>query len=289
MTPKALVSAIEVRLGISGKPIQLRDAIESELLRSGVGVATAAEVVDQVKDKVASEILRRKEARDAMGEIAILHLHGSQNELVHGSSFVFSTDSHSIRQAKINRRSVDEIYRSLKGLNFSQFELFGSRVLNEIGCPTPKVTQHAGDQGIDFYGDLSVGGLLGFDPGVAHLLHQTRVILVGQAKHYPNSNIGPSTVRELVGALSLSRTFTFSSDNIDLLSEVKLRPFSPVLALLFSTGDFTKGARNLAAKAGLIVFSGWQLSVFLADKGIGIVEHNGEKQFDPVKFGEWLS
>lgn len=133
------------------------------------------------------------------------------------------------------------------------------------------------------------GGRSGVDPAILRLMHDTRVAIVGQAKHYPDRAIGPSTVRELVGALSLARTRTFSQEGIDLLNDVQLRPFSPVLAMLFSTGSFTKGARMLALRAGLIVFSGWQLSVFLADRGVGVIEVGGAMQFDITKFREWLS
>jgi restriction endonuclease Mrr len=122
-------------------------------------------------------------------------------------------------------------------------------------------------------------------------MHETRVVLVGQAKHYPDPKnaIGPATVRELVGALSLSRTATYSQDDVDLLDDVELRPFTPVLALLFTTGQFTKGARHLAARAGLIAFSGWQLAVFLADKGVGLVEDHGKMLFDAPTFAKWLA
>lgn len=119
-------------------------------------------------------------------------------------------------------------------------------------------------------------------------MHETRVILVGQAKHYPKTTIGPATVRELVGALSLARTYTYSKDNLDLLNDVRLRPFSPVLALLFSTGDFTKGARNLANRAGLIAFSGRQLAVFLADRGVGLKKDQSGHKFDAATFSDWL-
>ena len=98
----------------------------------------------------------------------------------------------------------------IQSLTFEQFEKFGRSVLRELGCTTAKVTPHAGDQGIDFYGCLSVGSLVGADTAILKLMHETRVILVGQAKHYPNSAIGPAIVRELVGALSLSRTYTYS-------------------------------------------------------------------------------
>jgi len=286
MTPKAVVNAISTRLGVTGAPCQLRDAIERELLESGVGAATAAESVDQLLHKVVAEINRRRDEREANGEIATLHLRG---EMVHGSSHVFGDDPDHIRQSKLNRISVDEIQKHIRELTFSQFETFGRCVLRELGCTTAKVTRHAGDQGIDFYGELSVGSIVGADPSILKLMHETRVILVGQAKHYPHSSIGPSIVRELVGALSLARTYTYSQDNLDLLNDVHLRPFSPVLAILFSTGDFTKGARHLAKRAGLIVFSGWQLAVFLADRGVGLVSDHGSMRFDAKTFDAWLA
>jgi hypothetical protein len=289
MTPKAIVNAIEIRLGVTGAPLQLRDAIEQELLDIGFQEAAAAEHVDRVRKKVLYELTRRRDERDEMGEIAVLHVRGSNDEIVHGSSYVFSDDPEHIQESKLNRISVDEIYRHVRKMSFSQFETFGRCVIREIGCDDAKVTPHAGDQGIDFYGSISIGGLLGADLAILKLMHETKMILVGQAKHYPTTVIGPAIVRELVGALSLSRTYTYSKDSLDLLGDVKLRPFSPVLALLFSTGDFTKGARHLAKRAGLIAFSGWQLSVFLADKGVGLIADHGTRKFDAAVFDEWLS
>lgn len=289
MTPKAVVTAIECRFGVTGFPCQIRDAIEHELLERGVDPASAAEQVDQLRQKVVTEINRRRDERDAMGEIAILRLRGKENEIVYGSCYVFGDDGDQIKQAKLNRISADKIHSHISSLTFSQFERFGRSVLRELGCGTAKVTPHAGDQGIDFYGDLNVGTLTGADPAILKLMHETRMILIGQAKHYPQTPIGPAIVRELVGALSLSRTYTYSRDDLDLLDDVELRPFSPVLALLFSTGDFTKGARNLAKRAGLIAFSGWQLAVFLADRGVGLVNDGPNKKFEPSAFETWLA
>ena len=56
MTPKAIVNAMEVRHGITGPPGQLRDAIERQLLASGMGAASAAEQVDMLRKKVIAEI-----------------------------------------------------------------------------------------------------------------------------------------------------------------------------------------------------------------------------------------
>ncbi|MGN8152491.1 restriction endonuclease [Agrobacterium sp. 22094] len=288
MTPKAIVAAMEARFGLLGSPMQLRDAIERELLDSGISAAAAAETVYTVRRKVVAEIKSRRDSRDELGEISILHLRGLDDEIVFGSSFIFGDDPDDIRESKFNRVFADEIYRAIKALTFAQFERFGRNILREMGASNATVTPHAGDQGIDFYGDISVGAIAGANPAILKLMHETRVILVGQAKHYPATTIGPATVRELVGALSLSRTYTFSKDNLDLLNNVKLRPFSPVLALLFSTGSFTKGARHLAERAGLIAFSGWQLAIFLADRGVGIVAKKDTKVFDTDVFNAWL-
>src|ERR1700744_3642401 len=105
MTPKAIVNAIEARLGVTGVPRQVRDAIETELLAAGFGLAAAAEQIDQLKSKVVSEIARRHSELDERGEIAILHVRGIGNEIVSGSSFVFGDDTDQIRQAKQNRIS----------------------------------------------------------------------------------------------------------------------------------------------------------------------------------------
>jgi len=288
MTPKAIVDAIEEMLGITGRPLEVRNAIERVLLENGVNEAAAAERTHQLHKKVKIEISQRRDIREAAGEIAILHLRGQHEEILHGSSHVFQDDRNSIKKAKLNRIFVDEIYTRIRDLSFAQFEVFSRCVLRELGCKTARITPHAGDQGIDFYGELTVGDLLGADPAILKLMHETRLIFVGQAKHYPSNSIGPSTIRELVGALALSRTYTFSRDDIDLLDDISMKPFSPVMALLFSTGEFTKGARNLAQRAGLITFSGWQLAVFLADKGVGLVADTGQSRFDASAFDAWL-
>lgn len=288
MTPKSIVDSIEAALGLTGSPRETRDAIERVLLNVGLDVAAAAEQSDRHRRAVLREIERRQDYSMSTGEISVLSLR-ERTEIVHGSCFVFTDDTDGVRQAKLNRVSANDIYKHIRGLSFSQFERFGRSVLQELGCAA-KVTPHANDQGIDFFGKLTVGGLLNADPAILKLMHETQVILVGQAKHYPNRTIGPAVIRELVGAMALSRTRTFSSEDIELFDEVELRPFSPVLALLFSTGEFTKGARQLAKRAGLIAFSGWQLAVFLADKGVGLVAADSQPRpaFDAEAFNVWL-
>jgi hypothetical protein len=286
MTPKAIADAIEIEIGIVGHPRQLRDAIELELLRGGKSAASAAEISDRMRSRVEKEIVRRSSELD----FSILSMRGQSGELVHGASYIFPDDGHDKKASKRGRIYATDLLEKIQSLTYGEFESFGRSVLREIGCSTAKVTPHAGDQGIDFYGEITVGSLLKKPDNILNLMHETRLVIVGQAKRYiaSGNTIGPNTVRELVGALSLSRTRTYSRDDIDLLDDVELQPFTPVLALLFTTGKITKGARQLAKRAGLIAYSGQELALFLADRGIGIVGSEGSAQFDAAAFEAWL-
>lgn len=122
------------------------------------------------------------------------------------------------------------------------------------------------------------------------LAHDVEVRFAGQAKHYHNNSVGPSAVRELVGAISLARHKTFSSKTDDFFEDFGLKSFNPLVALLFSTGEITAGARSLAGGAGMIIKSGMQIAVFLADRGVGMkMNESGVIVFDRENFDIWLS
>jgi hypothetical protein len=59
--------------------------------------------------------------------------------------------------------------------------------------------------------------------------------------------------------------------------------------MLFTTGELSSGAVQLAAEAGLIARTGEQLAVFLADKSVGMIEVDGENRFDNNAFLIWLN
>jgi hypothetical protein len=176
----------------------------------------------------------------------------------------------------------------MRALTFSEFETFGKRVLSELGAAFSHVTPHGNDQGIDFFGHFSLGQIQELPAPFFSLAHDVRLLFAGQAKHYPTSALGTAVVRELVGAVALARTKTFSQDGVDIFAELEIRPFSPVVALLFTTGQITTGAYRLAASAGVVAKSGSQLATFLADRGVGMLQEEGSAKFDPERFEDWL-
>jgi hypothetical protein len=42
-------------------------------------------------------------------------------------------------------------------------------------------------------------------------------------------------------------------------------------------------------RADIIARNGEHLALFLADRGIGIIEQNGKKVFDPARLAAWLA
>lgn len=288
MTPKQITDALELSIGPSGSVRQLRDEIENVLLtKFSQPPTTAAELSEKLKSKIVVEITERAEAAIESGSFSTLDLRNNETA-VHGTLHLFPGEDASVTSAKRNRQQAHRLLRAIKALDFSDFEKLGGAVLRELGCTTPRVTRHSSDQGIDFYGEVSIGEVLKQHAHLFYLMHATRTVIVGQAKHYPTRTIGPSVVRELVGALSLARTSSFSKPEIDLFDKMELKPFSPALAMLFTTGEFTRGACQLAKEAGILLYSGWQISVFLADCKVGMRSVGDALEFDEPSFHSWL-
>ena len=289
MTPKKITDQLEQTVGYSGRPRQLRDAIEHVLLdRFGQPATEAAEVSENLCEKVAEEIETRFGKSLEIGTVAPVSLR-LNHTVIHGSLFVFPDDPPSDILSKQIRIKSEDLFFAMRSLDFDQFEKFCGAVLREMGCPSPVVTSRSTDQGIDFFGETTIGGLLGEHIHRKRLLHSARTVILGQAKHYPNRKIGPKEVRELIGALTLARTSSFSKPDLDLFDKADLRPNTPTLAVLFSTGDFTAGARHLADEAGIVLYSGIQLAVFLADCQVGIRIDGEIYAFDNSDFRTWMS
>lgn len=290
MTPLKIAEKIEIRLGVDASPTPLKSAIElvlhTEFLLPAI---QAAERSERVVDAVARMIADRSATKEATGHLPILALVGSAGDVVCGSCYVLPADVPAVASAKANRIHAQALLTEMKKLSFAQFERFGAAVLRELGVQNPNITTHSDDQGIDFYGDFSFGQLQGAPAPFFKLAHDVTFAFAGQAKHYPTRSIGPDTVRELIGAISLARTKTYSKATIDLFENIAVKPFSPLLAMLFTTGDITSGATQLSEAAGIIARSGNQLALYLADRGVGIESTSAGKSFNPMLFEAWLN
>ena len=288
MTPKAMLDRLESVIGISGHPRRLQEAIEIELCNvSGLPPVQAAEQAEELEGHVRNLINKRRIERESNGIFPVIVLTSASERSVAGACWVESGDSPDMVSVKRRRLQVEPLYREIRSLTFNEFEIFGSKVLKELGASLVQITPHSEDQGIDFYGVLSLGIFGTSSPPICQLAHDVTIRFAGQAKHYPNSAIGPSMIRELVGSIMLARYKLFTKET-DIFKDLGLLAFNPLLAILFTTGRFTRGSIELSAKAGIIARDGEQLSVFLADRGVGVDEDDENVRFNRDKFRAWL-
>jgi hypothetical protein len=283
---KDVLNKLEIDIGISGRPVRLRDAITYTLQESfGFPEIQATENAELLEAQI-RELILKEEGKIASPKLTIV---ASAEHLVSGYLFVNSSDSFDVAAAKRGRLNVNILLQEIRNLTFPEFERFGACVLKELGAKQVRVTSRSADQGIDFYGVLSLGQNSFLPSPFGQLAHDVRLLFAGQAKHYPIRPIGPELMRELVGSISLARhkVFTISEDLFE--EGIELLPFNPLVAMFFTTGRFTNGALDLAKQSGVIAKSGEELAVFLADRNVGMYDDHGEVKFDKAKFHKWLS
>lgn len=289
MTPAELLPRVEAAIGLQGPPRALRQVLEEEMRRHfHLLPIRAAEQAERLEERVRRRIAEKQRKMEKEGTIPVVIVHHANTRWVVGSCWVDPGDHQAISAAKQGRVHAQQILDALRNLTADQFERFGSRILRELGAEQVQVTRRSGDNGVDFYGFLSLGGIIQHPPAICQLAHNIQLLFAGQAKHYPNNPIGPATVREVIGAIALARFKVFSSEP-DFFEAFKLLPFNPLIALLFTTGRFTKGAMELAEASGIIARSGEQLATFLADRNIGVAVNDEVTSFEPDLFTDWLN
>lgn len=211
----------------------------------------------------------------------------SSSYMIQGVCFVEPRDTVDVREQKRKRLHWQDYYAVLRELDPRQFEVLCSRVLGLLGVPSPQLTPYQGDEGIDFYGRLSLGDLVGH--GAIFPIFETRLVvwLVGQAKHYLHTKIATPNVRELVGAATLGRTRAFSKN--DVYPDLRIRACDPVIMLFFTTGEISPYGWALCNRAGVAAMDGEMLATFLADKGIAVRTNGPAQEFHADSFVEWVA
>ena len=210
----------------------------------------------------------------------------SSNYMVQGACFVEPSDSTEVKEQKRKRFHWQEYYTALRELTPREFEILCSKVLGLLGVQNPRLTPYQGDEGIDFYGQLSIGDLIGH--GATFPVFETRLViwLVGQAKHYQDTRVATPDIRELVGAATLGRARAFAKG--DRYPDLRIRVCDPVVMLFFTTGQISVNGWALCNYSGVAAMDGEMLAAFLADKGVAIQPAENERAFDPNLFAAWL-
>lgn len=267
-----IVCQLEVGFDRYRAPEDLTDLVVAHLRTVGEVSAEALEWVDENRSNFSDEIDRKQAAAQAEGVFYPLEVFGSFREYVRGSCFPDPSLDPVIQEARKRRGEYSQARKELEAINWREFEILSKVVVEKMGALDAKFSPRSDDGGIDFYGRLELEGRLDDPLPLGGVDRRLRVWLVGQSKHYPEREVGPGDVRELVGAVELART----GGAPQRWEEFKLRPFDPVAYLFFTTGSFSSGAKNLLEKSGVVTMNGDQLATFLVDVGAGIDGTSGK-------------
>lgn len=136
-----------------------------------------------------------------------------------------------------NRKVRKELHKRLLEMDWNEFERLIARLLAKIGFDEIEITGKVKDGGIDVRGTLVVGDVI-----------RTRMAV--QVKRWKKENVQTPVVQQVRGSLGPHEQ-----------------------GLIITTGDFSKGARENAAKPEfkpVALMNGEQLVALLVENGIGV-------------------
>lgn len=207
------------------------------------------------------------DSRNADGRLVRYDFNSSDVQFIQGSCFPEPGDSDALKEAKRRRAPGSEYLAAIQSVSPRQFEGVCRGVLELLGCKKPSLTRAANDQGIDFFGVLSLEGLLGKGFGLPNVDRVFKAWLVGQAKQY-SGRVSTNELRELAGSVQLARANVYS-DGGTALANLRMRIFDPVFYLFLTAGGLTVDTRRLASRSGIIAIDGESVAALLADAKIG--------------------
>lgn len=212
----------------------------------------------------------------------------SSKYMIQGACFIERKDDPAIREQKIQRLRWNDYYQVLRDLEPRQFETFCARIIKVLGAKDVILTPSTRDEGIDFFGRLSLADMIGHRPIFRTFQSYLEVWLVGQAKHYRAVRVATPDLRELVGSVTLARHHTFSAVETAKYSELSVRACDPIFMLFFTTGEISGDGWRLINRSGIAAMDGESLALFLADNDIGLIDSPQGKIFYKQTFFEWL-
>ncbi|WP_010249531.1 restriction endonuclease [Acetivibrio cellulolyticus] len=270
---------------IIDKKIMLQSPTNSEVEEDAIGKLLFDKFFNGLKDIIQKQISKR-----IIPSFELIEYPLSREVYIKGFSIPDVNDDALKTKLRNVSRHLDTINTLLYNLEPYEFEKFCKKFLLLVGVNESNVTKRSGDDGIDFWGYADMfeyNSELFIYSEIAEQLvdfHQNgkkfRVKIIGQAKRYKSDNlISPSEIRELLGSYYLERSNSTSLGTNGKLAE-------PVVGTFITTSHFEPGAIKTAERTGIVLFSGYEVSILLLLKGIGL---NSNNIFNKDKFLEWLS
>jgi hypothetical protein len=287
--PALIADLICEKLPLDHKPTKLARLIE-QVIKEHFPELDPVEKASEWEVQVGSRLLKYIKVAEERGIQPKIAFNSSSSYMVQGACFIEGTDSLEITEQKKKRSGWKHYYETLQELSPHEFELLRREVLKLIGAKEVKLTKQTRDEGIDFYGRLSVADLIKpssvfrFRPFESFL----EIWLIGQAKHYKSVKVATPDLRELVGSVELASARAFADLDLHKYPDLQIRVADPVFMLFFTTGRISIDGWQLIKKSGIVAMDGEMLAAFLADHDVAIIHKEETRQFSKDAFFEWL-
>jgi hypothetical protein len=283
--PSHLARSIASRIDISAPPTSVAEWGAEICLDLGwhANTADAFEAAERWAPQVLVLLRRELDELCKFGRFAVYAFNSSSSDLIQGSAFIEPCDSEELKTAKTKRAHFVSYLNTLRELTPRQFETLCAGVLNQLGVQEPVLTPYSADEGLDFYGRLSLEKRLLPDVVFPGLQTQLGVWMIGQAKHYSVGKVSTPDIRDLVGAVTLAKGRAFGSCG-EKYKDLTIRVCDPVFYLFFTTSGLSSDAWTLLERSGVVGMDGHMLSAYLAEQGIGLTEGT----FDKAALMSWL-
>ncbi|MGB7208061.1 MAG: hypothetical protein WBD27_05315 [Pyrinomonadaceae bacterium] len=108
--------------------------------------------------------------------------------------------------------------------------------------------------------------------------------MIGQAKHYNETDASTFAIRELVGSVELAKGRAFGSV-AEKYTDLTIKACDPIFYLFFTTGRITANSWRLMDRSGVVGMDGEMIAALLADNNIGVVA----EVFNPELFVKWIA
>lgn len=287
--PALVADLIYEQMPIDAKPTKLTTVIES-IIAENFAELDPVEKSYEWEAPVRSRLLNKISVAEERGAQPQIAFNSSSDYMIQGACFIEGTDSTEVAGQKGKRLKWKAYHEALQELSPLEFEVLCAKVLELLGARNVKLTKRSKDEGIDFYGRLSVADLIKpssafrFRPFESFL----EIWLVGQAKHYKVFKVATPDLRELVGSVNLATARTFSDLSPDKYADLQIRVSDPIFMLFFTTGNISTDGWELIRRSGIVAMDGEMLATFLADHGVAIIDDEGTKKFSREAFFNWL-
>ena len=278
----SVLELVVATMAVDAGPKRVLNLLTEAYVAKGVPELEALEYADQSEAPAIERLQRIADERAQDGRTITWQFNPSDPSHIQGACYVMSLDAPVVVAAKQRLKQLWESLEVISGLDPLDFERLCLVVLSLMGVHNVTLTPRRADQGIDFFGRLSVKSELASIAGYPPVLDMLTMWVVGQAKQFQTSQVATFDLRELVGSIELARAKAYGLAG-DRYPHLDMKVADPVIALFFTSGQVSREARILARRSGVIAIDGELLAHLLSWGSVGF---NTQQSFDRELFLE---